>query len=334
MSSLWEQVEQSIQYGEKPLNTYGVDNSSTVLKKLFFSDEYLNEWFLHDDEIIFKSNSEMYRVQSFQSRIEKSPFRSEKELSLYTKYLVQRCELQCNYTHPFQSFTLILATMVLRVTITHASLSPTKKVFLSLRKVSHHPFSLNDFGVQNESLKLVQEQRNIIVWGATGCGKTSYLKSLMQQIPRNENCIVLEDTMELFIKDSHHTYLTPQNNSNTSLRELCAFSMRMRPDRLILGEIRSDEIIPYLLSLTNGHKGLLTTIHASSSQGALERLLLLYSLYHNGHGHNPHDLLKLICMECDYLVGMKKGKISTIDKCLGSDQGIPFLKNIYSEVSA
>lgn len=127
----------------------------------------------------------------------------------------------------------------------------------------------------------VRERANIIVSGATGSGKSTFVRSLAAAIPRDERLIVIEDTSELVLPHPHvvHLECVPgRDGPSIGVAELVMNALRMRPDRIIVGEVRSPREASALLeALSTGHRGTLTSIHAGSSLDAFARLELLLS---------------------------------------------------------
>lgn len=136
-----------------------------------------------------------------------------------------------------------------------------------------------------------------------------------------EHTIIIEDTKE--IKTSKHmnvTRLLTQKVAGKTAQDYLAYSMRLSPDRIMMGEIRSNEIISLILALNTGHRGLLATIHANDVPDTINRMAMLFSLYGPKQFENQH-IMKLICHNIDYVVYLKDKKITQIGKILGSDKG-------------
>lgn len=119
--------------------------------------------------------------------------------------------------------------------------------------------------------------KNVLVSGGTGSGKTTLLSVLCNRIPRGQRIIVIEDSSELKI-DYEHVVLfetkmpDEQGQGDVSIRDLLISSLRLRPDRIIVGEVRGSEALELIQAMNTGHKGCLGTIHANSASDALVRL--------------------------------------------------------------
>jgi pilus assembly protein CpaF len=123
----------------------------------------------------------------------------------------------------------------------------------------------------------VQLHKNLLVSGGTGSGKTSLLNALSAHIPDHERIIVIEDSSELHLRQPHTVYLEarpPQadGRGGVTIRDLFVDSLRMRPDRIIVGEVRRGEALDLVQSMLSGHDGSMSTVHASSPRLALVRL--------------------------------------------------------------
>lgn len=130
---------------------------------------------------------------------------------------------------------------------------------------------------------LVRAKFNVIVSGATGAGKTTLLNSLSGLIPEHERIITVEDAAELQLQQSHVIRLEsrPPNvegKGRITIRDLVRNSLRMRPDRIIVGEVRGGETLDMLQAMSTGHDGSLATVHANSAEDALMRLQTLASM--------------------------------------------------------
>jgi type IV secretion system protein VirB11 len=127
--------------------------------------------------------------------------------------------------------------------------------------------------------RAVKEGRNIVISGGTGTGKTTFLNALLKEIPETDRLIVIEDTPEVKLVHPNAVGLVAVGSelgeSQVGIDELLRASLRMRPDRLMVGEIRGAEAFTFLRAVNTGHPGSLTTVHADSPQGALEQIAFM-----------------------------------------------------------
>ena len=170
-----------------------------------------------------------------------------------------------------------------RVNVTIAPISLVGPV-ITIRKFSRIPFTAEDlvgFGSLTPELTqllqaAVEARLNMIISGGTGAGKTTLLNVLSAWIPARERIITIEDAAELQLKQPHVVTLEsrPPNiegKGQITIRDLVINSLRMRPDRIIVGEARAGEALDMLQAMNTGHDGSLTTIHANSARDSLRR---------------------------------------------------------------
>jgi pilus assembly protein CpaF len=156
---------------------------------------------------------------------------------------------------------------------------------LTVRKFSRDPYTMNDlisFGTLTPKAAqflaaCVRGKLNILISGGTGTGKTTTLNAMSAYVPNDERIITIEDAAELQLQQEHIVSLEsrPPNiegKGEVKIRELVRNALRMRPDRIIVGEVRGAETVDMLQAMNTGHEGSLTTIHANSPRDALSRL--------------------------------------------------------------
>ncbi|ESX46743.1 CpaF family protein [Mesorhizobium sp. M1060] len=156
---------------------------------------------------------------------------------------------------------------------------------VSIRKFSKHPYSLERLMAFNsirqpmvDLLRIaVQARKSILVSGGTGSGKTTLLNALSSYIPPKERLVTIEDAAELQLQQPHVGRLEtrPPNvegKGEVRQRELLKNALRMRPDRIIVGEVRGEEAFDMLQAMNTGHEGSMTTIHANTPRDAISRL--------------------------------------------------------------
>ena len=126
---------------------------------------------------------------------------------------------------------------------------------------------------------LVNARRNILISGGTSTGKTTFLNALIKEIPAEERLVLIEDTAEVKLPHANSVALLAikgaLGEAQVNADDLLQAALRMRPDRIILGELRGNEAYTFLRAINTGHPGSMTTIHADSPEGALEQLALI-----------------------------------------------------------
>jgi type IV secretion system protein VirB11 len=286
-------------------------------------------------EIIFHSH-ENVQVIGLQDRknFELSTVTAE-DFQLSLEVLALKNQVSWNFQEPFSSFNVKVNDLNLRATLIHFSTSANNKSKVFFRSIPTDTPSLGLFKLEESILEILQniisKKSNLLVSGGTGSGKTTLLRSLLALIPKSEHLIVLEDTYEILNNHPGQTsFLANKEQNNKSLKDYCAYSLRMSPDRLIVGEMRSTEVVPFLLAMNTGHKGLMSTIHASSGVDALTRISLLFSLFSESSDISYSLVTKLVCKNIDYVIHMEHKKVKEICKVIGSEGETPFYEMIYS----
>ncbi len=173
-----------------------------------------------------------------------------------------------------------------RYNLTFPPLSP-KGPALTIRKFNVKNFSLEDLAANDflseAAAHFLQNsiigKLNIVISGGTGSGKTSFLNSLASLIPGNERVVTIEDTAELRFEHQNWLALQAVNDPKNpvTVRQCFTTSLRMRPNRIIVGECRKDETFEMLQAMNTGHDGSMTTIHANSTHDCLSRMESLIS---------------------------------------------------------
>jgi pilus assembly protein CpaF len=160
-----------------------------------------------------------------------------------------------------------------------------KGACITIRKFSKKPLTMNDligFGAVTPRIaklleRAVKTRKNIVISGGTGSGKTTLLNVLSAAIPERERIVTIEDAAELQLNQPHVVSLEsrPPNmegKGEFSIRDLVRNALRMRPDRIVVGECRGGEAIDMLQAMNTGHEGSMTTTHANSPREAVSRL--------------------------------------------------------------
>lgn len=164
--------------------------------------------------------------------------------------------------------------------------------------------------------RLVRGRMNIVVSGATGSGKTTLSKALIAEIPLAERLITIEDARELEMPHPNVVRLYySRDGAGTSpvgVQELLVSCLRMKPDRILLAELRDAEAYYYLRNVASGHPGSITTVHANSAAGAIEQLMLMIRQSPAGAGLTRPDILALIRSLVDAIIQMERRQVTEI----------------------
>ncbi|AFL54875.1 MULTISPECIES: P-type DNA transfer ATPase VirB11 [Sinorhizobium] len=153
-------------------------------------------------------------------------------------------------------------------------------------------------------------RKNIIISGATGSAKTTLSKALIKHIPEHERIISIEDTPELVIPQPNHVRLFyskgAQGLSSARPKELLESCLRMRPDRILLQELRDGTAFYYVRNVNSGHPGSITTVHADSAKLAFQQLTLLVKESEGGRNLDREDIDRLLRVSIDVIVQCKR----------------------------
>lgn len=186
--------------------------------------------------------------------------------------------------------------------------------------------------------KLVKARYSIIIGGGTGSGKTTFLGALSQYIPKDERVITIEDNAELKIQGIDNLVRLEAKNANVAggvsvaIRDLIKAALRMRPDRIIVGEVRGEEAVDMLQALNTGHDGSLGTAHANSCRDMLSRLETMTLM---GVTLPLEAIRRQIASGVDILVHLgrmrdKSRKVLEITEVCGFEKGEILLRPLYS----
>jgi type IV secretion system protein VirB11 len=181
-----------------------------------------------------------------------------------------------------------------------AGISLQDKELLALR--SAHRYA--DFFRQ-----AVIHKKNIVVSGATGSGKTTFMKSLVHHIPPDERLVTIEDARELFIDQPNAVHLLyskgGQSTANITAKSCMEACLRMKPDRIILAELRGDESFYFIRNCASGHPGSITSCHSGSIAQTWDQLALMVKASSEGAGLEFATIKRLLMMTIDIVVHIK-----------------------------
>ena len=157
--------------------------------------------------------------------------------------------------------------------------------------------------------KAVLGKKNIVVSGATGSGKTTFMKSLVNHIPHDERLVTIEDARELFIDQPNVVHLLyskgGQSASNVTAKSCMEACLRMKPDRIILAELRGDESFYFIRNCASGHPGSITSCHSGSTEQTWDQLALMVKASNEGAGLEFNTIKRLLMMTIDIVVHIK-----------------------------
>jgi pilus assembly protein CpaF len=239
------------------------------------------------NDILVNSHSSVY-VERF-GVLEKSRarFRDERHLLRIIDKIVSRVGRRIDESTPWVDARLEDGSRVNAIIRPCAIDGPS----VSIRKFSRNPLTLERM-VEINTLTpaaatlikgLVEARLNVLISGGTGSGKTTMLNAMSSKIGRNERVVTIEDAAELQLQQDHVVRLEtrppgPAGNGAVTQRDLVRNALRMRPDRIIVGEVRGAETFDMLQAMNTGHDGSMTTIHANTARDALGRIEQMVSM--------------------------------------------------------
>jgi pilus assembly protein CpaF len=216
---------------------------------------------------------------------------------------------------------------------------------LSIRRFAARPLKAEDL-VRNETLtreiiKLlegcVKARLNVLISGGTGAGKTTLLNVLSANIPDNERIITIEDSAELQLQQAHVVRLETrpasiEGTGTVTQRDLVRNSLRMRPDRIIVGEVRGPEVFDMLQAMNTGHEGSLSTIHANSPRDSLTRMEAMilttgFTLPQQAMRFMVSSALDIIVQISRFIDGTRK--IKSLTEVVGMEGEVITLQDIF-----
>ncbi|MFT7667352.1 MAG: pilus assembly protein CpaF [Planctomycetota bacterium] len=292
-------------------------------------------------DILVNSPGRTY-VERF-GRLERADvrFRDEDHIKRVIERLAARVGRRIDLSCPMVDFRLPDGSRV-NATISPISLdSPT----ISIRRFGRQRLNREDLLRLNmwsrEMVRfldfVVRQRKNILISGGTGAGKSTLLSGLCEAIPNTERIVTIEDTAELLLDQDHLVRLEtrPANvegKGQISARDLLVNSLRMRPDRIIVGEVRAGEALDMLQSLNTGHDGGMSTIHANSPRDALSRLETMVLMA--GLDLPSRAIREQITSALDILVQVRRyedgvRRIESITEVAGMEGNTPLLQEIY-----
>ena len=286
------------------------------------------------DHIFIEQKGHLFRLDKH--------FESERRLEDIIQRIVGLAGREVNQANPICDTRLSDGSRVNVVLPPIALCGPT----LTIRKFSKTPMTIEKL-IEYESLTqdiadklelLVKAKYNIFISGGTGSGKTTFLNALSNYIPKDERVITIEDSAELQIAGIDNLVSLETRNANVAgageitIRDLIKSSLRMRPERIIVGEVRGGEALDMLQAMNTGHDGSLSTGHANSTEDMLSRL---ETMVLQGAAGLPLDAIRQqIASAVDIIIHLsrlrdKSRKIVEITEVLGLEDGRIKLNPLY-----
>lgn len=245
-----------------------------ILDEILADDSITEVMINGPDHIFVEHAGRLYRLNK--------KFDNERQLEDIIQKIVGKAGKEVNQANPIVDTRLPDGSRV-NVVLPPVSLSGP---IVTIRKFSKTPMTVEmllKYGSLTREAaafleKLVRAKYNIFISGGTGSGKTTFLDALSNFIPRDERIITIEDSAELQIKNIENLVSLETRNANTSgrgeisIRDLIRSALRMRPERIVVGEVRGAEALDMLQAMNTGHDGSLSTGHANSTRDMLSRL--------------------------------------------------------------
>jgi pilus assembly protein CpaF len=216
---------------------------------------------------------------------------------------------------------------------------------LSIRRFAVDPYRMEDllaFGTLTPALAeilsaAVRARLNILISGGTGGGKTTLLNVLSNAIPNSERIITIEDSAELQLQQRHVVRLETrrpniEGKGTVTQRDLVYNALRMRPDRIIVGEVRGAEVLDMLQAMNTGHDGSLSTVHANSARDALSRLETMVMI--SGVGISVTALREYISSALDMIIHVARlsdgtRKVVRVSEVVGMEEAVITTQDIF-----
>ena len=299
------------------------------------SDDTITEVMINGpDNVFIEQNGRLFKMDKH--------FESQRKLEDVIQRIVGLAGREVNQANPICDTRLPDGSRVNVVLPPIALCGPT----LTIRKFTKTPMTIEkliQYGSITQEIAdkleiLVRAKYNIFISGGTGSGKTTFLNALSNYIPKDERVITIEDSAELQITGVDNLVSLETRNANTSgagqitIRDLIKSSLRMRPERIIVGEVRGGEALDMLQAMNTGHDGSLSTGHANSTQDMLSRLETM--VLQGAEGLPLEAIKQQIASAVDIIIHLsrlrdKSRKTMEITEVVGVENGQIILNPLY-----
>jgi len=292
-------------------------------------------------EIMINGHEEIF--VEIKGKIHKTDCRFENEASLLAaiRNISQYVGKTISEAEPVMDARLPNGSRICAVIRPCAKNGPT----IAIRKFATEKLGLKDlitFGAMSGDMArfldvAVMLKRNMLVSGGTGSGKTTLLNVLGSRVPGNERVLIIEDTAELQIKSNHVVRFETkpkdfEGKNEVTIQHLVKASLRLRPDRIIVGEVRSSEALDLVQAMNTGHDGSMGTLHANNPVQAMNRLETLCMLGDTGI---PAHVVRAQVADAVHMIvqanRLRDGsrKITAISECLGVKDGTYVIQDLF-----
>jgi pilus assembly protein CpaF len=295
-------------------------------------------------EIMINRHDQIFIEQDGRVRLSEVKFESKEKLEDVIQAIVAKVNRAVNEANPIVDARLLDGSRVNVVLSPVALEGPA----MTIRKFPESPLTLDNLITRGALTKeaadflthLVQAKYNLFIGGGTGSGKTTFLNALSQYIPDDERIITIEDSAELQIRTVPNLVRMETRNANTegkgeiTIRDLIRSSLRMRPNRIIVGEVRGAEALDMLQAMNTGHDGSLSTGHANSSTDMLSRL---ETMVLSGAALPVEVVRKQICSAIDVMIHLQRlrdrsRRVTEISEIIGMEGGEVKLNRLFEFV--
>lgn len=283
---LYNKIEQEVI--QRTTDTFlSIDDKVDIIERIFSSIRGLGllDIIMRDDsitEVMINGYDNIYVEKNGRLKRLNNKFESQQRLEDIIQRIVSAAGREVNQANPIVDTRLADGSRV-NVVLPPISLSGP---VVTIRKFSKTPMTIEQLikygsitpDIAHKLELLVKARYNIFISGGTGSGKTTFLNALSNFIPSEERIITIEDSAELQIENVENLVSLETRNANTSgvgqvsMRDLIKASLRMRPERIIVGEVRGAEALDMLQAMNTGHDGSLSTGHANSASDMMSRL--------------------------------------------------------------
>ena len=308
-----------------------------VLDSILYDDSITEVMINGCKDIFIEKNGEVVRLQE--------EFEDDERLNDVIQKIVGMAGREVNEANPIVDTRLTDGSRV-NVVLPPISL---KGPIVTIRKFSKEPMTIKkliDYGSITQDIAdilevLVRAKYNIFICGGTGSGKTTFLNALSNYIPRDERVITIEDSAELQITGVDNLVSLETRNANAAgvgaitIRDLIKSALRMRPERIVVGEVRGAEALDMLQAMNTGHDGSLSTGHANSTHDMLSRLETM--VLTGAEGLPLEAVRQQIASAVDIMIHLsrlrdKSRKVIEITEIVGYENGMFLLNPLYEFV--